>query len=1012
MGELTIRRDRILAAARYQGADRAKEAAAAVKSQGPSRTTGLSVSETLQRLMSKASQAEERAREGRRTLQTGETVLAEVQDSLSRMAELAKRAAESAPEDRAALQEELDRLAEGIGRMIGGASVNGAPLFLDEDLGTVEDLEALLQAVTEEGEEVQPLPDWLVRALDQDLDPQKLLDALGLDRNATSADLLAAVMNSSLEGSPAVGALAALYLGAVIAGSADQALEGLQMLLQQVADGVPLDRAVELLTSGLFSGIGDFQARFTSGTAPGLQTFLTQLLLSQAPAQDLTGSTLLGLLAGGGGTDMDLMLMGLLTVLQPLQAPPEGTAARAGEEGAPVPLEAADRALPFSAAPLGQVQGIGRDLSGLSFDPATGLLTVSGTADVILQGMGQEPQAVLIAGSGRVTLLDVQLSQLTVTAPQARVSSAGESALGQVLLSKGASLVLEGSGLLKIAALRGEGGNVLRLAGGAAVLSQDGRTLEALSLPAVLDGPASLAAGAGAAGVTSSAGRPLEPFDLVWKALLPSWSALTSLTVDGRQIQTALGQSFPIRLWLDKGDPSHGWPVHALALRGKDALGRLKTRYAYLRWDQRARAFQEVPMYPNPFTVTGGEDGLDWVYEEELHALHILSSRVTALSGGVGTDADQVPFSGRIVLADRIGRIALDLEGVDCRVSFGRAFDLGRENQVSLALRPGTEERFESGPGFAGISLGEDTSLTIRRQSGDGAPGTLTAVGHDGGAGIGRDCAAGRERSGKIHIQGGVIQALGEGGGAGIGAGKHSPAGPFLMTGGTVTAVGGKGGGAGIGAGLGAAAGDITIRGGCVWAEAASHAAAIGAAVQGTCGDIQIAGTAKIAKAEGGDPGADIGACLFGGCGQVDISGGADIGRAKLRTRSGIPLGTGGESVTLPQFRLSAGALRLDRLLLSTPEQARTAGAVLETGRRWVGQIQSVYSALYVQMEQSASGLRSVQRYISVARVRDASAAGALLEDMRRSILLQPGQAIDTHSGRGAGDVGQLLDRR
>ena len=170
-------------------------------------------------------------------------------------------------------------------------------------------------------------------------------------------------------------------------------------------------------------------------------------------------------------------------------------------------------------------------------------------------------------------------------------------------------------------------------------------------------------------------------FDLVWKALLPGWGALTSLTVDGRQIQTALGQSFPIRLWLDKGDPSHGWPVHALALRGKDALGRLKTRYAYLRWDQRARAFQEVPMYPNPFTVTGGEDGLDWIYEEEPHALHILSSRVTALSGGVGTDADQVPFSGRIVLADRIGRIALDLEGVDCRVSFGRAFDLGRENQ-------------------------------------------------------------------------------------------------------------------------------------------------------------------------------------------------------------------------------------------------------------------------------------------------------------------------------------------
>ena len=462
MAELTIRRDRILAAARYQGAAKPKEAAAAGKSQGPDRTTGLSVSETLQRLMSKAGQAEERAREGRRALRSGETVLAEVQDSLGRMARLARRAAEAPPEERAALQEELDRLAEGIGRMIGGASVDGTPLFLDEDLGAAEDLEALLQAVAEEGGEA--LPDWLVRALDQD--PQKLLDALGLDRNASGAELLAAVMSAAEEGSPAAGALAALYLGAVIAGSADQALEGLQTLFQQVAGGVPLDRAVELLTGGLFTGIDDLQARFASGTAPGLQTFLTQLLLSEAPAPDLAGSSLLALLAGGGGTDMDLMLMGLLTVLQAPQTAPEGAAAGGAGSGTPASPEAGEQARPVTAVPLGDVQGIGRDLSGLSFDPSTGLLTVGGTADVILQGTGQGPQAVLIEGSGRVVLLDVQLSQLTVAAPQARLSSAGENSLGQVLLARGASLVLEGDGLVRIAALRGEGDNVLRLTGG------------------------------------------------------------------------------------------------------------------------------------------------------------------------------------------------------------------------------------------------------------------------------------------------------------------------------------------------------------------------------------------------------------------------------------------------------------------------------------------------------------------------------------------------------------------
>ena len=118
-------------------------------------------------------------------------------------------------------------------------------------------------------------------------------------------------------------------------------------------------------------------------------------------------------------------------------------------------------------------------------------------------------------------------------------------------------------------------------------------------------------------------------------------------------------------------------------------------------------------MYPNPFTVTGGEPGRDWAYDEASHTLHILTPQVTAISGGAGTDANQAPFSGRIALADSIGTMELTLGGVVCRVSSGRAFSLGRANDVTLLLQRGSSNHFESGAGCAGISLGDGTSLRI-----------------------------------------------------------------------------------------------------------------------------------------------------------------------------------------------------------------------------------------------------------------------------------------------------------
>lgn len=1041
MSDLRIRRDRSFAVSTRQETGKTEKTASSSQSQKAAPATGLNVSETLRQLMTKSSQAAGHARESRRTLQMGEAVLAEVQDSLSRMAELAKKAAGDGEMDRAALQAELDRLGESIDRMMSGAMVGGTQLFLDEALGVEDGMDALLFAVL--GEAVsgadggQAVPDWLLNGvLQNNLTPEQILAGLGLDKNASASDLLAALAKGPLEANPAAGRLAALYLGAVIAGGGSvenldpaEAADGLRQLFEKMAEGKTLDEAVKELTNGGFSSLEDFQNQFTGGTAPGLQDFLTELLLTDEGAAIMPDASLVNLLAFFEGMNLDLM-MNLPTGAQsrqtgaaadcPADAPVPSNALP--ESGEPAPagasaLRAAEAVEPASpqasTMQLGNVQITGKDLSGVSFDEKTGLLTIGGTADVSVQGMGKGEQAILITGSGTVALDSVKASTLTVRAAEASIATVGDSTLAQVHLQAGTSLTIGGTGLLRLENLRAGGENVLRLTGGAVALAgKNGGTPGVLTVPVVLDGPVSLAAQA--ANVTDSSGKPLEPMDIIWKTLLPGWSAITAMELNGKQVRMALmGGHYAdfVRLWLDKGDPSHGHPIHTLLLQGKDEFGSPQTRYAYLHWNQQAGAFEEISMYPNPFIITGGEPGRDWVYEEETHTLYILSGQVDAISGGSGTDANQAPFSGRIALADNIGALELTLGGVVCRVEAGRAFSLGRENDVTLLLESGTDNRFESGAGCAGISLGDGTTLRIDCVKSDGPDGTLTATGGMGGAGIGRDSGGSRDRASRILIRGGVITAAGTGGGAGIGAGKRGFMGPVTIVGGIVTSTGGKGGGAGIGGGLGAPVGDITIRGGTVTAVAVNHAAAIGAGVQGESGDILITGTARIAKAVGGNPGADIGGCLFGGCGKVLISGGADIGSARLWTRSGISLQMGEDVVTLPQFRLSARALQINKLRVSTQAAARTAGVVINADQRWVSQIQSAYTALYHQLEQSFLGLPGLGRDADGTErlVRDTAAADDLLQNMRQFIPLQSAQAMRTHSKRGTENVWQLL---
>ena len=997
MSELSIRRNRGLNAPRFEKAEKTEKSekqSGTAQVRLPAGRAAATVSQTLRQLMSRVDQAGRQAREGRRALRSGEAALAEMEDGLGRMEELARLSAGEGMVDRAALQKELELLRSEVERIAQDGVKAGLFQEGEEADGLDEIVDAVLDGLAAGQEGAERLPSWLLSGLTGDPPGRAaILAALGLSGGARIWEALASLGNLSLEDGGSGSYLAAYYLGTVIAGgtscgaiSPELAAKGLQLFLDAVADGLSPDEALELLTGGVFSSLEDFEAQFLGGTAPGLEIFLTDVLFSGEA--ELTDASMLALMAGGGDMEMLMDLLaslggdGLPALLDTPGAPesaalrqqaPEGAALRqqAPEQGpGPVPqTETAE----LGTAEQGIVQASGKDLSGVELDRPAGAVTVNTAEPLTLRGMGQEAPALrLAAGSETVTFQQVNTPLLSAEGT-ARIVSAGENGLAQVELGENAVLTVDGGGLVRIGVLRGGPAGVLRLTGGAVEI---GGAREGTEL--VVDGPVSLIAAEGIT-VQNARGEELTPFDILWKTLLPEWNALTGLTVDGQPGRLGLPNDQPdfLRMWLLRGEEDKGYPAHTIALRGRDRAGRTTTWYFYVRWDEGKGSFQPVSMYPNPFTVTGGEEDVDWTYEEESHTLYILSGAVTGLSGGSGTDAGLRPFSGRVVLADGIGAVKLTLDGVECRVTSGGAFRLGRKNDVTLLLRRGTDNVFESGPGFAGISLGDGTSLCIDHAKGDRdrPDGTLTAAGGKGGAGIGRDSGAGQERTGLILVRDGII---------------------------TCTATGG---GAGIGGAVGAAAGDIRIQGGTVTAIADSAAAAIGAGIQGACGDVTITGSARVAQARGGSPHGDIGGCLFGNCGKVQVSAGTDLGGAKLWTRKGLSIQVGEASLTMPSFHVSARALRLEELDISGREAAREAIQVIVSDRRWMTRLQGAYGAMYGQLGQSFSSMHNVQQYTRV--VRDSNEALSLTTDIREVLRLSPKAKFLKE--RGMEDVGGLL---
>lgn len=906
----------------------------------------------------------------------------------------AKTEGAAAPTETSAVSQELQKLVDRMGSMNGGLTGTDRRLLqsgegsLDEVRDAISRMGELLSGGTMDSAALRDALEALSREVDRMLagasyDGIKLFGSEGEEAYAALAQDLASVLHKLVE-SAAAGQMP-------VNTDMNTLMDAIRQLMDSVAGGESPDQALfELTDSGVTSllelagkltGEQDVEslldALFAPGALPGL-----------APGDGAA----LAVPEGLEGYDLDLLL-GLTSAL--------GESAGA-EKAAP------EQVLRGS---FGGFEVSGRDLSGVSYDPKTGQLTVTGDGEVTVRG-GGEGERILLTGSGAVTLRDVKGSAVTAEGAQAKLLSAGENELTSIALRPGASLVLGGEGTLRVSALAGGRSNAVLVTGGAVTVADGRGDLSALGRLIVYDG-ASLAAQT--MSVQGENGEVKSPLDLLLDKLLPGWSGIDSVTVDGKEAEMALWtQSDQARLWLEQGiDRGHGYPIHTVTITGRDGEERLRTYSAYVRWDERAGRFVEVVKYPNPFIVTGGAEGEDWRYDQYTQTLYLLTGEVTSVSGGPGVDAEEVPFSGKLAVESNIGELTLTLEGVSCSVPADRALDLGRENDITLWLAAGSENRFESGGRYAGVSVGDGTRLTIdvppepEEEEESGAPeeeplppGILSASGGDGGgAGIGRDSGGSWDRISRIAIRGGVVTATGGGGGAGIGAGKHGLMGDIEISGGRISAAGGRLGGAGIGGALGAPVGDIRVTGGEISATASYHAAAIGAGVEGECGAVYIGPRAKLLKAQGGDPGTDIGACVFGRSGEVTVEGGADTGLAVSKPGANESLAVRlGEELTLVRMQLTSKTLLLNGLNVAGWDSAWASKGVVNAAMRRVERLREKYGELYRQGEGASS-------------TRDRDEAADLLSSASRSILNDPDQTVHTLGRADREKIGHLLQR-
>ncbi len=187
------------------------------------------------------------------------------------------------------------------------------------------------------------------------------------------------------------------------------------------------------------------------------------------------------------------------------------------------------------------------------------------------------------------------------------------------------------------------------------------------------------------------------------------------------------------------------------------------------------------------FTVTGGTEGVDYVFDSEFDTLLIKTDTALTIKNKDTTIAttNSIRIEGDV-------NANVTLAGVNIASPYA-AFDVwsGDNCQVTVTLAAGSKNVLKSDYG-AGLNKAGSGNLEIK------GTGELTAIGGVGCAGIG---GGGMDRdSGNITISDGTITAIGGEGGAGIGGGIDGSGSNITISGGTVTAQGGADA-AGIGGG-------------------------------------------------------------------------------------------------------------------------------------------------------------------------------------------------------------------
>lgn len=777
---------------------------------------------------------------------------------------------------------------------------------------------------------VDGFPKWFVEGMAQTASgPGNWLasSTFQITDQSTDSQIQAAIQRNQLgSGTTAseygTGYLACMYLGAVIEGggtrssvvSAATISDGLSKLLNQVIGGESLDAAINKLTNGTFQSCADFQTKFDAGLQDAA-AFTRELLAA-------TGSGRGGIVSG------DLKAADLTpdsspgTTVHLFQLDPDHTGVKnLYPDGYKVYSggAASTSGTPPTGYNPGQTGGTeygdfvvrGAASGDVAYDAATHTLTVSGNSDVqisLKDGLTSPSNGkIVLQGTGKVTLnnLNLDAADALTVKTDTEITYTGVSELGGITLDNGTDVTFNGTGRLETGAFTSDQTNTVRFHGGAVSVGTNGSgqiaasdiEIDNASVTADLLTPPK-----------NSSGEALYAIDLPWTNKLGGLTAdVASISFDGVKSGMVIGNGEKATLWMTADAASLQSTLHKVTVT--DADGVSQTLLAKFDPTAANPGFEWV----GPFQVlkngAAAQEGTDYVYEGE--KLVIKQAGNYTISGGTISGVNGGDINGSIRLDDQLGAdVNILLDGVTCKPASGCALDLGNGNQVTLQLKDGQNNQFQSGNNAAGIRVGENTSLVVENEYGLLGSGKLEATGGSNGAGIGCSNNSNAANS-SIEIRSGEIKATGGRYGAGIGAGNRAEFGDINISGGNITAKGGSGG-AGIGGAYGAKVGDIlitdgtvdassnehgagigggwtstatngtiTISGGDITASSTMHGTGIGAGCQGNSGKITINGDAHIISAKGGDEGAGIGSSWLGECGDIEISGDAVIDEAR-----------------------------------------------------------------------------------------------------------------------------------